>query len=102
MRIGTVETIGSNCFHKSISLNRHESSNTVSDLPDSVSCIRDESHNVRLAHFSKFSSLASGSLGASTPAAAVVKMALNWPGGLKAASVPDELSIEALLAFAGE
>lgn len=71
-------------------------------LPQNVHSVFDETNSVHLAHFQKFSSKASGSLGASQPAEAVVRVALDWPGGVKCVSVPDELSMEALTLFAND
>jgi len=68
-------------------------------LPEGVKCVYD--HDVALAHFSAFSSRASGSLGASQPAARVVKMALERSGGIHCVSVPDELSMQVAGRFAG-
>ena len=55
-----------------------------------------------MAHFTEFSSKASSSLGASEPSAGVLKMALERPEGVKTVSVPDELSMEALVPFASK
>ena len=71
-------------------------------LPAKVSLVHNEENNVYLAHFASFWSKASGSLGASEPAAGVVKMALERAGGIKTISVPDELSMATLASFAGE
>lgn len=94
----TLETIGSNCFHHSMSLNEEE---TKFALPEGVHAVHDQANDVELAHFTGFSSKASGSLGASQPSAPVVKMALERKGGVKSASVPDELSMQAAALFAG-
>jgi len=71
-------------------------------LPEGVTVVHDEVHNVQLAHFSSFSSKASGSLGASQPAAGVVNMALHRAGPVICVSVPDELSMQAACAFADD
>jgi L-serine/L-threonine ammonia-lyase len=91
-----LETIGSDTFYHSIALNRD--ANAI--LPAGVTAVHDEVNDVRLAHFSSFSSRASGSLGASQPAAAVVKKALERAGGVICVSVPDELSMQAAYSFA--
>jgi L-serine/L-threonine ammonia-lyase len=70
-------------------------------LPEGVTAVHDEVHDVKLAHFSAFSSKASGSLGASLPAAGVVKRALERAGRVICVSVPDELSMQAASLFAG-
>lgn len=97
-----LETIGSDCFYQSISLNNGRFNSATRTLPPGVDLIKDEANDVYLAHYNSFSSRASGSLGASQPAAAVVKMALERQGSIKSISVPDELSMEALRLFAGE
>ncbi|KAJ6623402.1 tryptophan synthase beta subunit-like PLP-dependent enzyme [Mycena sp. CBHHK59/15] len=97
--IVALETIGSNSFYHSMALNRHGRGVA---LPAGVTVVHDEVHNVLLAHFSAFSSRASGSLGASQPAAGVVKMALERAGGVVCVSVPDELSMQAAYTFADD
>ncbi|KAJ7470532.1 tryptophan synthase beta subunit-like PLP-dependent enzyme [Mycena latifolia] len=94
--IVALDTIGSNSFYHSMALNRK--GGNVS-LPEGVTVVHDALNGVQLAHFSSFSSKASGSLGASQPAAGVVKMALERPGGVICVSVPDELSMQAGLGF---
>lgn len=71
-------------------------------LPPGVELVHDVDHNVDMAHFKGFSSKASGSLGASQPAAGVLRMALDRPGGVRSYSIPDELSMEGLVKFASE
>ncbi len=71
-------------------------------LPSGVDLIHDDKYSLNIAHFNGFSSKASGSLGASQPSAAVLRMALDRPGGVFSYSIPDELSMEALVKFAGE
>ncbi|TFK42925.1 tryptophan synthase beta subunit-like PLP-dependent enzyme [Crucibulum laeve] len=97
-----IETIGSDCFYHSISLNGGRFNSVTKMLPPGVDLIHDKENNVFLAHFNSFSSKASGSLGASQPAAGVAKMALERKGDLKSISVPDELSMEALAMFAND
>ena len=84
-----------------MSLNQPRFNSTLKKLPPSVDLVHDTVHDVYLARFSRFSSRASGSLGASVPSAGVVKMALERTGGTKCVSVADELSMEACLKFAG-
>jgi len=67
-----------------------------------VNLVYNDQHSLYLAHFTEFSSKASGSLGASEPSVGVVKMALERPGGVKTVSVPDELSMEALTSFTND
>ncbi|KJA27370.1 hypothetical protein HYPSUDRAFT_131092 [Hypholoma sublateritium FD-334 SS-4] len=100
--IVALETIGSDCFYRSMALNGKGFNSENKTLPPGIDLIFNEEHAVHLAHFQSFSSKASGSLGASEPAAGVVKMALQREGGVKTASVPDELSMETLLTFAND
>ncbi|KAF7322786.1 PALP domain-containing protein [Mycena chlorophos] len=99
VQIVALETIGSDCFYHSMALNRGAS---PTSLPDGVTVLRDEVNNVALARFSTFSSKASGSLGASSPAAGVVKMALDRAGPVTCVTLPDELSMQAASAFADD
>jgi len=96
-----LETNGSNCFYHSMSVNR-DRPNSEDHLPDGVDITHDPEHGVMLAHLSHLTSRASGSLGASSPAPAVVKMALDRAGGIRCMSVPDELSMQAIERFADE
>ncbi|KAJ7273476.1 tryptophan synthase beta subunit-like PLP-dependent enzyme [Mycena haematopus] len=97
--IVALETIGSNCFYYSMALNRK--GGTVA-LPEGVTVVHDETHDVKLAHFSSFLSKASGSLGASQPTAGVVRKALDRTGHVFCVSVADELSMQAAYLFADD
>lgn len=97
-----LETIGSDCFYHSMALNGGRFNSEKKDLPVGIDLVYNEDNKVFLAHFSGFSSKASGSLGASEPAAAVVRMSLERKGGVKTVSVPDELSMDTLARFSGE
>ena len=70
-------------------------------LPPEVDIVYDEENNIRPARFNRFSSKASGSLGASQPSSKVVKMALGREGDVKCVSVPDGLSMQTLISFIG-
>jgi L-serine/L-threonine ammonia-lyase len=100
--IVALETMGSDCFYHSMSLNKGRFNAGEKKLPPTVDLVHDEVNDVYLAHFHKFDSKASGSLGASEPAAAVVRMALDWPGGVHCVSVPDAISMETLALFASK
>lgn len=100
--ICAIETMGSDCFYHSMSLNGERFNSVDKKLPAGVKLIYNRDHGLHLAHFTSFSSKASGSLGASEPAAGVVKMALAWPGEVNTLVVPDELSMLALASFASE
>ncbi|KAJ7489931.1 tryptophan synthase beta subunit-like PLP-dependent enzyme [Mycena galericulata] len=97
--IVALETIGSDSFYHSMALNR-QGGDVV--LPEGVTVVHDEAHDVQLAHFNSFWSKASGSLGASSPAAGVVKKALQRAGRVTCVSVPDELSMQAACSFADD
>ncbi|KAF8892649.1 tryptophan synthase beta subunit-like PLP-dependent enzyme [Infundibulicybe gibba] len=95
-----LETIGSDCFYHSMSLNGGRFNAIHKILPPGVELVHNDASDVNLAHFNGFTSKASGSLGASQPSAAVTKMALERKGGVKCVSVPDELSMQVLDLFA--
>ncbi|PPQ89084.1 hypothetical protein CVT25_006456 [Psilocybe cyanescens] len=97
-----LETMGSDCFYRSISLNGGRFNSEKKILPEGINLVYNEESKVHLAHFTGFSSRASGSLGASEPAARVVKMALERKGGVRTVSVPDELSMQTLASFAND
>lgn len=100
--VATMETGGSDCFHYSMALNQMPEAEAKARLPDNVSAVQDEETGVMLAHMHSFSSKASGSLGASQPAARVVKMALERAGQVKTCSLPDALAIQTCARFADE
>ncbi|KIL68632.1 hypothetical protein M378DRAFT_191015 [Amanita muscaria Koide BX008] len=100
--VGCQLTIGSDCFYHSMSLNNGRFNSTSKLLPPTVDLVFDDAHEVYLARFNSFSSKASGSLGASEPAAKVVKMALERTGGTKCVSISDEFSMQACLNFADD
>jgi L-serine/L-threonine ammonia-lyase len=100
--IVTLETNGSDCFYESMALNNGRFNSVKKNLPRGVNLVYNDQYSLYLAHFTEFSSRASGSLGASEPSVGVVKMALERPGGVKTVSVPDELSMEALTSFASK
>ena len=92
-----LETEGRNCFYHSMSLNL----NGWDSLPDGANVLDDDEHNVTIAHMNHISSGASGSLGASSPAAGVVKMALERKGIVRCVTIPDDLSMQTVCRFAG-
>ncbi|KAL1742798.1 tryptophan synthase beta subunit-like PLP-dependent enzyme [Schizophyllum fasciatum] len=100
--LGALETTGSDCFYHSMKLNRPSGTDETQALPTNVTVVQDESTGLKLAHFNGFSSRASGSLGASQPAAGVIKMALEHAGGVRTCSVPDGLAVQACVKFADE
>ncbi|KIY51121.1 tryptophan synthase beta subunit-like PLP-dependent enzyme [Fistulina hepatica ATCC 64428] len=96
--IVTVETWGSDCFYHSVALNRQGSHN----IPPNCTKIQDTKTGLCLAKFSSFTSMASGSLGAPSPAPDVLKMSLKRPGGIRCISIPDELCLQNMLSFADD
>ena len=92
--------MGTDCFYHSMSLNTGRFNASAQTLPPDVEVVKNEEHSVLLAHFNRLWSKASGSLGASEPAAGVVSMALKRSGKVVTATMPDELSMDALLRFA--
>ncbi|RDB23982.1 Serine dehydratase-like [Hypsizygus marmoreus] len=100
--IVTLETVGSNCFYHSMSCNDGRFNSVDKVVPSDVEVVYDKANDVTLTRFNKFTSRASGSLGASLPSARVVKMALEREGAVCCASVPDEMSMQALLRFADD
>ncbi|KZT11495.1 tryptophan synthase beta subunit-like PLP-dependent enzyme [Laetiporus sulphureus 93-53] len=94
-----VETTGSNCFYQSLAVNPGVFPMT-STPPEGVRVEHDAAYDVKVAHLSTLSSRAS-SLGASSPAAGIVKMALERKGRIKSVCVPDEMTMQAAALFAG-
>lgn len=88
--------MGSDCFYFSMALNRRSDET----LPGGVT--RVEEDGVALARFHRFWSKAASSLGASQPAARVVKMALERSGGFRSVTVQDEVSMQSAVQFAGK
>jgi L-serine/L-threonine ammonia-lyase len=64
-----------------------------------VELVHNDEFDVDMAHFKSLSSKASGSLGASQPAAGVLRMALDRLGGAHSFNVLDELSMDAMVKF---
>ncbi|KZT11494.1 tryptophan synthase beta subunit-like PLP-dependent enzyme [Laetiporus sulphureus 93-53] len=95
-----LEPTGSNCFYQSLAANAGAWP-VSSTLPEDTRVEHNGIHNVEVAHLSKLTSRAT-SLGASSPAAAVVKMALERSGGVESVCVPDEMIMQAALLFAEE
>jgi L-serine/L-threonine ammonia-lyase len=83
-----------------MSVNR-EKLNDAKELPVGVDITHDAQNDVMLAYLNHLTSRAAGSLGASSPAPGVVKLALHRLGDVRCVSVPDELSMQAAERFAG-
>lgn len=73
--------------------------NSAKVLPPDVEIWHDKEQNVSLARVKKLDSRAT-SLGASSPAAGVVKMALEREGGITCVCIPDELAMQTSNSFA--
>ncbi|KAH8104508.1 tryptophan synthase beta subunit-like PLP-dependent enzyme [Cristinia sonorae] len=97
----TMETSGSNCFYQSVALNEGPFVNGPGDPPSGVPSQYNAKHDVTVARLSKITSMAS-SLGASSPAAAVVKMALTRKGRVKCVHADDTLAMQSCLRFADD
>ncbi|KAI8998849.1 tryptophan synthase beta subunit-like PLP-dependent enzyme [Trametes punicea] len=97
----TVETHGSNCFYQSLSLNDGPFAGGAASkpVPEGIRPERCDEHNVTVAHLATLKSKAT-SLGASSPAAAIVRKALDREGGIKSVCIPDELAMQAAINFA--
>ncbi|KAL7283204.1 hypothetical protein ACG7TL_002631 [Trametes sanguinea] len=97
-----VETFGSNCFYQTLSLNDGP---FVGDVAFRSICEGSRTqeycaeHGVNIAYLTSLTSKAT-SLGATSPSAAVVRMALDRKGGVKSVCVPDEMAMSAALNFA--
>lgn len=99
MPIIALETTGSNCFCQSLALN-HGGFPTQSAPAHGVRAERNMEYDVTVAHLPALTSRAT-SLGASSPAAGAVRMALDREGDVQSVCVDDELAMQAALLFAG-
>ena len=84
-----------------MSLNTNKSDNMSNALADGIGIFHDDDHDIDLARMNNLNSRASGSLGAASPAAGVVRMALDRTGIVKCVTIPDELSMQTAGRFAG-
>ncbi|KAF8448051.1 tryptophan synthase beta subunit-like PLP-dependent enzyme [Boletus edulis BED1] len=102
-----LETHGSNCFYHACSLNTEGFSSKNPSFPtniplDTPYTVRiNEEHQVAVPYMHALTSRAA-SLGATSPAPGVVRMALNHAGGIKCVSIPDELAMFTARGFADE
>lgn len=69
-------------------------------VPEGTTAERIGEHNVTIAHLASLRSKAT-SLGASSPAAGIVRKALERKGGVKSICITDEMAMQATLNFAG-
>ncbi|KAG9081524.1 hypothetical protein FS749_007599 [Ceratobasidium sp. UAMH 11750] len=112
----TFETFGSNCFHLSLLANS-EGKKAQALIPDNAEILErprvtsDKQSNISIARLSSITSQA-GSLGAASPAQAVLEQALDRKaratqdptrfGGLTAVTVSDQVAMRATLGFLDE
>jgi len=95
----SLETLGSNCFYSSMSLNSDWKD--LMGVPGDIEIAHDETHSVKVAHLNQLSSRAT-SLGASWASPGVIKKALARKGGLKCVCISDTMSMNAAVSFAGK
>ena len=103
-----LETTGSNCFYSAIAINTQ---NFTSKVPTLISTEVEDSapytieivdeDNVAIPHMKALTSRAT-SLGASSPASGVVRMALDRAGGVRCVCIQDEMAMHTAKLFAGE
>jgi L-serine/L-threonine ammonia-lyase len=105
--IVAVETHGSDTFYQSLALNRGDygvvgNTPLMSDkLLKRIEARWDEDNQVHYSNLINGPVSRATSLGASTPAPAVVKKALTRQGGVKSVTVSDEMTMQAVLSLAG-
>ncbi|KAH9946307.1 tryptophan synthase beta subunit-like PLP-dependent enzyme [Epithele typhae] len=99
----TVETHGASCFYQSLSLNDGKFPGEVKERPppEGITAEFVADADVTVAHVAKLTSKAT-SLGASSPSAPVVKMALQRSGEVKSICIPDEMAMQATSLFAAD
>lgn len=100
-----LETTGSNCFYNAIAINTRNFTSKVPVVPSAE--VGDSSpytveivdeHNIAIPHMKALNSRAA-SLGASSPAPGVVRMAVDRAGGIKCACIPDEMAMHTARLF---
>ncbi|KAG9318393.1 tryptophan synthase beta subunit-like PLP-dependent enzyme [Chiua virens] len=103
----SLETHGSNCFYHAISLNTQGFGSKTSSLPSSIppeapyTVQISEEYQVAIPYMRTLTSRAA-SLGATSPAPGVVRMALDHAGEVKCVCISDEFAMSTARAFAGE
>ncbi|KAG0701041.1 tryptophan synthase beta subunit-like PLP-dependent enzyme [Suillus ampliporus] len=103
-----LETSGSNCFYNAIAINTQNFTSKVPTIPSTE--VEDSSpytievvdeHNVAIPYMKALKSRAA-SLGATSPAPGVVRMAVDRAGGIKCACVPDEMAMHTARLFGND
>lgn len=96
-----IETFGSNCFYHSVALNTSRDSWPSAELPPDFELATDAKTGLKLARQLRFSSAASGSLGASVPTGIAIERAQKRKGKVTCLSIPDAFAMQSLSRFAG-
>jgi len=106
--IVALETTGSNCFYNAIAINTQHFTSKVPSIPSieaedsspyTIEIV--DKDNVAIPYMKELKSRAA-SLGASSPASGVVRMALDRAGGVRCVCIPDEMAMYTASLFAGE
>ncbi|KAG8984278.1 hypothetical protein FRB94_006190 [Tulasnella sp. JGI-2019a] len=98
--IVALETQGANCFYESMLANRTtESTKNASIAPASFTL--DETYNVHIAHLNNVTSRAA-CLGATSPSAGIVRMALDRKSPVKCVCMSDQMSLTSAIKFSGQ
>ncbi|EIW85269.1 tryptophan synthase beta subunit-like PLP-dependent enzyme [Coniophora puteana RWD-64-598 SS2] len=103
--IVAIETHGSNCFYQTMAVNTDNfglgNLPKAEDAPYDV--IRDETYNLNLAHLHNINSCVA-SLGATSPAAGIVRLALDRTGNgrVKCVTIADDMTMWASKSFADD
>lgn len=95
-----IETFGSNCFYHSVALNTSRDSWPSAELPPDFELATDAKTGLKLARQLRFSSAASGSLGASVPTGIAIERAQKRKGKVTCLSIPDAFAMQSLSRFA--
>ncbi|KAG2357659.1 tryptophan synthase beta subunit-like PLP-dependent enzyme [Suillus spraguei] len=106
--IVALETTGSNCFYNAIAINTRNFTSEVPIMPSTevgdsspytVEIV--EEFNIAIPYMKALKSRAA-SLGASSPAPGVVRMAIDRAGGIKCACIPDEMAMHTARLFGND
>lgn len=106
--IVALETTGSNCFYNAIAINTRNFTSKVPIIPSTevgdsspytVEIV--EEFNIAIPYMKALKSRAA-SLGASSPAPGVVRMAVDRAGGIKCACIPDEMAMHTARLFGND
>ncbi|OAX38039.1 tryptophan synthase beta subunit-like PLP-dependent enzyme [Rhizopogon vinicolor AM-OR11-026] len=106
--IVALETTGSNCFYNAIAINTQHFTSKVPSIPSieaedsspyTIEIV--DKDNVAIPYMKELKSRAA-SLGASSPASGVVRMALDRAGGVRCVCIPDEMAMYTARLFADD